>query len=150
MWITMWKTITTLLISLLVTGLFGQIPTQNIRGKVVDGANGNALIGAYVCLSGTEPLRGAVSDENGIYRLTEVPVGRYQVEVSYLGYETLVVPEALLESGKELILDIRLFEKDESLGEIVVRAADVRRSSQTQNKFTYLNSRRKLSFSSDL
>jgi len=128
----MWKTITTLLISLLVTGLFGQIPTQNIRGKVVDGANGNALIGAYVCLSGTEPLRGAVSDENGIYRLTEVPVGRYQVEVSYLGYETLVVPEALLESGKELILDIRLFEKDESLGEIVVRAADVRRSSQTQ------------------
>jgi len=128
----MWKTLTTLLTILVTTGLFGQIPTQNIRGKVVDGSSGTALVGAYICLPGTEPLRGVTTDESGIYRLTGVPVGRYQLEISYLGYETLVMPEALLESGKELILNVKLFEREESLGEIIVRATDARNSSQSK------------------
>jgi len=128
----MWKTIATLLITVITTGLFSQIPTQNIRGKVVDGTNGTALVGAYICLPDTEPLRGATTDESGIYRLTDIPVGRYQLEVSYLGYETLIAPEALLESGKELIVDVKLFEREESLGEVIVRATDARNNSQAK------------------
>ena len=128
MWKTMWKTFTTLLLTLMTTGLFSQIPSQNIRGKVLDAANGAALVGAYVCLPGSEPLLGAITDDKGKYQLNEVPVGRYELEVSYLGYETLLVPEALLESGKELILNVELNSTSSELEAITIVAVGARGS----------------------
>ena len=125
----MWKTFTTLLLILITTGLFSQIPVQNIRGKVIDASNGTALIGAYICLPGTEPLRGITTDDAGKYQLSEVPVGRYQLEVSFLGYETALIPEVLLESGKELILNLELNPTSSDLDAITVVAAGARGSS---------------------
>ncbi len=120
MWKTMLKTLTTLLIGLLASAVFAQNPVQTIRGKVVDATSGQPLAGAYICLPGTEPLRGGTSDENGLYRLEEVMVGRYQMEISFLGYETILIPEILVESGKELLLDIEMEEVASDLEAITV------------------------------
>ncbi len=100
--------------------VLGQNLTQMIRGFVTDEDTHGGLIGATVSLQGLDA--GTMTDENGSFRLAEIPVGRYSLEVSYIGYETLVISELLLESGKELVLEIELKESTSSLKEVVVKA----------------------------
>ena len=103
---------------------FSQTPTQVIRGEVRDAVSGQILVGASIVLPGTEPLKGATTDEGGIYRLDDIPVGRYSLQATYVGYEMVVIPEILVESGKEAIIHIFLNERSENLGEIVVRSPE--------------------------
>lgn len=95
--------------------------TQTIRGKVVDADNEKALIGATVSLINTN--QSVISNEKGSFSLEKVPVGRHQLQVSFVGYETQKITELLLESGKELILEIRLKEAPKQLNETTVKAA---------------------------
>lgn len=99
---------------------FGQNLTQTIRGYVVDSYTHNPLDGASVSLVDTEI--GTTTDIEGIYRLDEVSVGRYSLQVSFIGYETLTISEVLLESGKEVILEISLKESSSALKEVVVKS----------------------------
>jgi hypothetical protein len=95
--------------------------TQTIRGKVVDNDNEKALVGATISLINTS--QNAQSDDKGVFYLEKVPVGRYQLQVSFVGYETQKITELLLESGKELILEIRLKESSKQLNEATIKAA---------------------------
>ncbi|MFK8005360.1 MAG: carboxypeptidase-like regulatory domain-containing protein [Saprospiraceae bacterium] len=99
---------------------FGQNLTQTIRGGVFDSYTHNPLNGASVAIMDTE--FGTTTDINGIYRLEKIPVGRYRLQVSFVGYETLTISEILLESGKEIVLEISLKESSSSLKEVVVKS----------------------------
>lgn len=101
---------------------FAQIPlTQTIRGYVLDGDNNQRLRGASLKLMGADT--GTITDSSGNFRLPGVPIGRYSLQISSVGYETVIVPEVLLEAGKEKILTITLKETPQQLAETVVRAA---------------------------
>jgi hypothetical protein len=91
-------------------GATGQAVQQTIRGTITDQASGTPLLGATVVLVGTDPLLGTVSNINGEYRLQKVPVGRYHLKASFIGYEPVEYRELLVGSGKEVILDISLRE----------------------------------------
>ncbi|MFK7775674.1 MAG: carboxypeptidase-like regulatory domain-containing protein [Saprospiraceae bacterium] len=97
----------------------GQNLMQTIRGNVYDSYTHNPLDGASVAIIETE--FGTTTDVNGNYRLEKVPVGRYSLQVSFVGYETLTISEILLESGKEMVLEISLKESSSSLKEVVVK-----------------------------
>ncbi|WP_025764543.1 TonB-dependent receptor [Dyadobacter tibetensis] len=84
----------------------GQTLTSTLRGTVTDRDNGQRLAGASILLSGL-PIQ-TVSNENGLFRFDDLPVGRYVLIVKYIGYETLTIPEILLVSGKEQVLNIQL------------------------------------------
>ena len=60
-----------------------------MRGKVTDKANGEALVGATVSISGTS--LGAATDVNGEYIILGVPAGTYSLKVSFVGYAQLTV-----------------------------------------------------------
>lgn len=97
-----------LLCLLALTGL-AQTPTQTIRGTVTDASQGRPLAGASIQLQHSGSTHtGAVTDEQGRFRLTNVPVGRQQLSVSFVGYEPTIINEVLVESGKEQVLDIQL------------------------------------------
>jgi len=83
-----------------------QSPVQTLRGTVSDAVSGQPLIGATLQLAGIE--EGRTTNEQGAFRWEELPVGRYQLEVRYLGYQNLLLPEVLLESGKEVVLNLQL------------------------------------------
>ncbi len=100
-----------------------ETPKQIIRGTITDALSGQPLVGASVLLPGTAPIKGTTTDENGKYRLEDVPVGRHSLESTYLGYELLEIPEILVESGKELLLNIALYEQSRSLDEVVVKSS---------------------------
>ncbi|MEZ4848941.1 MAG: carboxypeptidase-like regulatory domain-containing protein [Bacteroidia bacterium] len=101
---------------------YGQSVTQTIRGKVSDQDSEAPLESAKIIVLGTNPILGAVSDENGNFRIDHVPVGRVSIRVSYLGYEDKNVPNLLLNSAKELILNISLIESIHTTEEVVIGA----------------------------
>ncbi|GJM35161.1 MAG: prevent-host-death protein [Saprospiraceae bacterium] len=112
---------------LLMFGLFlanfvqAQVLTQTIRGQIVDADTRQPLVGATVDILNTE--MGATTNDGGHYRLETVPVGRYRLRISYLGYDVLEIPEVLVESGKELVLDMTLTESSTDLETVLVQAS---------------------------
>lgn len=100
--------------------IFSQLYAQTIRGKVYDADRSQPLIGATVVLNENE--NGVTTDSAGNFRLTELAIGRrYQLSVSYLGYAPVVLTEILVESGKEQVLDIALFQTNSELSTVTVR-----------------------------
>lgn len=111
-----------LCIMLLSTTVFAQ--HQTIRGTILDSDAKTPLIGATVQVLDLEPLIGAVTDFDGNFRLENVPYGRINLLVRYIGYEERVLPNVLVTAAKEVILDIDLTESFEHLEAVVVSATD--------------------------
>ena len=77
----------TLMLSLLLFGFQVAIAqTHTIRGKVVDGDTGEPLIGVNAILVGEN--KGAASDIDGVFQISNVPSGSFTLRVSFLGFET--------------------------------------------------------------
>jgi hypothetical protein len=95
---------------------------QTVKGKVVDNELQIALPGANVAVLGTNPLLGATTDPNGNFKIENVPVGRYTVQISFLGYDPVTIPEILVGSGKEVVIAIGLKESVTQVEQVVVKA----------------------------
>ena len=67
---------------------------DGLTGQVVDGGTGTPLAGANVTLSGTSV--GAATDREGRFLLRTVPEGAVAVQVSFVGFEQITVPEAMI------------------------------------------------------
>ncbi|MEO9966126.1 MAG: TonB-dependent receptor [Reichenbachiella sp.] len=113
--------------------------TQTIRGTILDKDTQQPIFGATVIIVGTTPLKGATTDEYGRYRIPNVKVGRKTIRYNYLGYEEGIIPNALLGSGKELILDVQLVESVIKMEEIVVSAVGI--GSQPLNEMGMISGR---------
>lgn len=90
--------------------VWSQPLTQTVKGRVVDIDTQAPLIGANVIIRGTEPMRGATTDLEGYYWIKSVPIGRYDIQANYMGYEPNIIPEIVVSSAKEVILNIQLKE----------------------------------------
>jgi hypothetical protein len=119
---------------------FGHELTQTIKGRVIDKANRNPLSGANVVVKGTDPLMGNATDSEGYFRIEGVPIGRYNIQVTYLGYKAAVIPEVMVGSGKEVVLNIELEETVQNMQEIVVRP-EIRKD-KSQNNMASVSARR--------
>jgi CarboxypepD_reg-like domain/TonB-dependent Receptor Plug Domain len=98
--------------------------TQTIRGRVTDATTNKPLVGASVQVEGSATK--TVSDTEGTFRLEKIAVGRYTLQISFVGFETASVSELLLESGKELVLDIPLNSLAINVNEVTVTGQRVR------------------------
>jgi hypothetical protein len=96
--------------------------SQTIKGKIRDKESQSSLIGANIYIEGSNPIIAAVSDTVGNYKLKNVPLGRHTITISYLGYNKISIPEVLVGSGKEVVLDVDLKEDISNLQEVVVTA----------------------------
>ncbi len=101
---------------------FAQLPTQTIRGRVIDQESQTPVIGANVVITSLEPIKGNSTDEKGEFRLDNVPVGRHHLKISSIGYEETSIPELLIGSGKEVVITIRLTESLVKMEELVIKA----------------------------
>ncbi|GBL35272.1 hypothetical protein EMGBS15_08670 [Filimonas sp.] len=102
--------------------IFAQNNTQNIRGVVSDKLSQTPLIGASVQITSIQ--KGATTDTLGRYTLQNIEPNRYEVKVSYSGYKSITIPNVVVTSGKEVILDISMEETFKNLGEVVVKASN--------------------------
>ncbi|SEP90131.1 TonB-dependent receptor [Neolewinella agarilytica] len=83
---------------------------QTVKGVVVDKESLLPLIAASIYVVGSEPPLGATTDENGRFRIENVPLGRRSLIISSIGYEDGVVQEIVVGSGKEVDLKVQLTE----------------------------------------
>lgn len=95
--------------------------TQVVRGRVTDKEAHIALPGATIMILNTDPLKATISDEEGYFRLEDVPVGRYNINAGYIGYESYIISDIQVTTGKEVVLEIQLKEQAFSLGELVIK-----------------------------
>ncbi len=58
----------------------------SVRGKIADDS-GNALIGANIIIEGT--LKGATTNQDGQYQLSNLKPGKYTLLITYVGYEEI-------------------------------------------------------------
>lgn len=102
--------------------LHAQNLKQIIKGTVLEKVTQTPLSGAAVVLKGVEPNVMTTSDVDGHFRLDQVPVGRYEVEIRYLGFKTITIPEVLVSSAKEVFLNVEMQESIGSLKEVVIQS----------------------------
>src|SRR5512140_2435906 len=82
-----------------------QTVVQTVRGLVFDNETQAPLTGATVVITGTKPLLGASTDLTGSYKISNVPLGRYDIQISYIGYDPAIVSGMLVTSGKEVVIN---------------------------------------------
>lgn len=123
----------------LSTNLSAQGLNQTIRGLVVDKESQISLPGATVIVLETNPLKATITDNDGYFYIEDVPVGRYNIKVSYMGYQTFIVSDIQLTTSKEVILQIQIEEQAFSLNEVVVRPN--RDKSETINSMSFVSAR---------
>ena len=90
--------------------IIAQSPTQVIKGSVIDKDTKQPLIGATIQIVNSDPLIGTITDLEGNFRLDAVPVGRLQIKCSFTGYTTYLSDNIIVNSAKELVLNIEMVE----------------------------------------
>ena len=100
--------------------LFAQNNTQNIRGVVTDKLSQTPLTGVVVQIASIQ--KSSSSDANGNFTLSNIPPDRYDISATFLGYKTITIPNVVVTSGKEVIIDIAMEESYKQIGEVLVKA----------------------------
>ncbi len=80
----------------------------SIAGRVTDKRTGHAVPFATVTVVGAQ--RGALTDAEGEFLITGVPVGTWEVRIQFLGYEPESRPGVVVEVGKPARVDLQLKE----------------------------------------
>lgn len=131
----------TLLTLLLFSGLYSsaQLVTQTIRGTVTDKETLKPLEGVTVAVrKDSTILGGTATDETGSFRIEKVPVGRVDVVVSFVGYKKVYIPNLLINSGKEAVLNIEVESSIETMKDVEIRGV---KRGETINEMAVLSAR---------
>ena len=95
-----------------------------ITGRLIDSLNGEPIAYATLVLieqQSKKQINGGLSDDRGKFKLTDVKNGKYDLSISFLGYNTKVIPiETSLEKPDVNLDDIQLLNSGFTLDEVVV------------------------------
>lgn len=87
-----------------------------LSGTVYDNSNNETLIGVSIYIP--ELNSGTTTNEYGFYSIT-IPKGNYKLQISYLGYTTIIEP---LELSEKISKNFKLEEESQSLDEIIIES----------------------------
>ncbi len=120
---------------------YAQELTQTVRGTVVDKISKTAMPGATVILVGTDPVIGSTTDVDGNFKLNKVPVGTHNIKISFIGYKDVLLPNVIVNSGKEVVLNVPIEEDIVKMEEIVVTADQNIEKNKPLNDFATVSAR---------
>lgn len=114
-----------------------QVNVGTIVGKIVDSATGEGIARVSVLVSGSKK-NGAVSNNDGIFRIQNVVVGRQTVQARVIGYKnsTLYVE---VEKGKSVNVDIKMIASASPLQQVVTTATGKQRRSEVPHDIAKIN-----------
>ncbi len=107
---------------LLSTNAFAQSKGQTIKGVVVDKQSQQTLPGVLVSVNAVDTTKKAITDIDGIFHLNEIQSGRYDIQFTFSGYKTVLIPNVVVTAGKEVSLEVALEENIQDIKEVVVKA----------------------------
>lgn len=94
--------------------------TQTIRGIVVDSKTNAPIEYASVYVL-EEPSLNSSTDSLGNFRISNVPIGRYNIQASFTGYHISIISEVSVTSSKEVYVEIPMDENIQYLAEVLVK-----------------------------
>ena len=98
--------------------------TGTIRANVFDEETGEALIGATVVVAGT--TQGMVTDLDGKASITGLKPGTYNVQVSYVSYQSKTIEGVDIVPDEVAAFEVKLASETVGLEEVVVTAEAIR------------------------
>ena len=101
-----------------------------VSGRITETETNFSLPGAIIKLK--ENNQYAISNQSGEFEIFNVPVGTYQIEVTYIGYQTQN-KEIKVESTLNNRIDFELIANSETLSEVVVIGDRLRGQSKALN-----------------
>lgn len=114
-------------------------PTQTLRGKVVDKETQAGIWAASVQIDDLDPAQATLTDSSGIFLISNIPLGKRNVVVTSLGYHGVQLKDVLFTSGKEVVLQVELEERMQTLNEVVIAA---QRRKDVLNEMALVSARR--------
>jgi len=126
-------------ILLLLLSIQSLAQTQTLRGTVTDYDSKIPLIGVnVVVIKDSSIINGATTDESGNYKIEKIPVGRFRVKFSYIGYQPQTISDVIVTSGKEAVLNTAMNQSVKEINEVVVSAF---KPGQTRNEMASVSAR---------
>ena len=108
--------------------VFSQV-NGTLNGYIYDSKSQLPLLGANVIIEGTE--KGAISDENGFFEISEIKPQSYNLTVSYVGYQSKKIFNIIIKSKGNQTLEIYLIESAQQLEEIILFESPFKKSIET-------------------
>ena len=100
------------------SGLYAQ---GTLKGVVSDKANGETIPFANIVIKdGGTTVSGGMTDFDGKYKISQIPVGKYSVEVSYMGYSTIKIQGMQISGGKIMMQNFKMSSDAVTLGVVEV------------------------------
>jgi hypothetical protein len=132
--------ICSLLLLIFCTKSQGQAITQTIRGTVIEHETNAPLYGVNVAVFlGDKLLNGSQTDEAGYFKIEKIPVGRVNVNTSYLGYQKIVMNNVVVTAGKEVVLRLEMNQAINEIKEVQVSGG--KRKGETINEMATISAR---------
>jgi outer membrane receptor protein involved in Fe transport len=117
-----WKRmiVSILLLIVVMTCVLFAGETGKIAGTITDKASGEPLPGANIVVLGTS--LGAATDIDGQFSILYVPPGTYKVQISFVGYETIIVNNVRVFIDQTARVDVALGQQTINAEEVIVVA----------------------------
>lgn len=120
----MYRLYNLILILVITSGNVLAQSTQTIKGRITDPILQQPVAGATVLLVGQN--RSTLTDADGQFRFTSMPLGQHQIRITHAGFKPLLLEHLVLNAGKELSLSLTMEAAIEIQNEVVVKARSVR------------------------
>jgi len=134
--------ILTVLLLLAAVGVNAQVTTASMAGKVTEAGN-EPIIGATI-QAVHEPSGsryGTVTNVDGRYSIQGMRTGGpYRIEISYIGFQTVLYKDITLQLGEVYNLNTEMTESSELLNEVVVTAAKTKFAAEKTGATTNISS----------
>ncbi len=111
-----------LILFLTANGVFAQEFTQTIKGRIIDQQSKSPIVGVNIIVLDSKPFQGSTTDADGFFKIPNVVLGRNILKISYMGYKEQTIPNVLVTSGKEVILNLEMEEQVTNIQEVTVTA----------------------------
>ncbi|MDA3853004.1 MAG: TonB-dependent receptor [Bacteroidales bacterium] len=90
-----------------------------LTGRVYDEFTNEAIAFATVIIFDTE--NGAITDGDGVYTITNLKPGQYRLQISYVGYRSIITESVLVRFGTKMF-DVPMMKQTEELSAFTVAA----------------------------
>jgi len=98
------------------------ILSNTIRGTVVDKQSLSPLPGATIVVLNSTLQAGATTDKEGVFLLSKIPIGKYQLKISYVGYAPVVTDPVIVSTGKEAVIQVSMVEMPVTANEVEIKS----------------------------
>lgn len=111
-----------LILMIIPTMIYARKDGNTVTGKITDDEQRAVASANVVLVEGQDKLvKAALTDEQGMFVLENIPAGEYELKVTMLGYETYSSGKIAV-AGNTVVPDITITAKSTTLNEVAVRA----------------------------